>query len=382
MTLISDGRALAAFCDQLRAADAITVDTEFLREATYWPRLCLVQVAGPHQAAAIDPLASGMDLAPLFELLADRRILKVFHSARQDIEIFYQLMGTVPAPLFDTQIAAMVCGFGDQVGYDVLVAKLTGTQIDKLSRFTDWSLRPLRDAQLRYALADVTHMREVYERLRVELAANGRAGWLAEEMALLSDPATYALEPDDAWRRLKPRTTRPRYLAILREVAAWREREAQRRDVPRGRVLRDEALTEIAATAPEDAAALARTRALSAKLAAGPMGAAILAAVARGRATPPEGCPRLPSKTTLPPGLGPVVELLKVLLKMKCEEHHVAPRLVASAADLHSIAADDAADVPALGGWRRELFGADALALKAGRFGLSVEGRKVRLVRR
>jgi ribonuclease D len=382
MPMIADSTSLAQFCERLKSASYITVDTEFMREKTYWPQLCLVQVAGPDEAKAIDPLAPGIDLAPLFELLADPKILKVFHAARQDIEIFIHLTGCVPTPLFDTQVAAMVCGFGDAVGYETLASQLARARIDKSMRFTDWSLRPLTEKQVQYALADVTHLRVAYEKLVKKLEKNGRLEWLTEEMAVLTDIATYRVPPEDIWRRLKPRSSSPKFLAVLRELAAWREREAQERDLPRQRVVRDENLMEIAAHHPTTVAELGRTRGLGKGLVEGKMGASILEAVAKGLATPEHACPKAPDRVELPRGLGPVVDLLKVLLKMKCDEHGVASKLVASVADIELIAADDNANVPALAGWRRELFGEDALMLKHGRLGLGfcTDGRRLRLV--
>lgn len=380
MTLITTTDTLAAFCRSLAGADYIAVDTEFLREKTYWPQLCLVQVAGPKGAVAIDPLADGMDLSPLFEVMNDPSILKVFHAARQDVEIFHHLSGAVPNPLFDTQVAAMVCGFGDSVGYETLVTKLTNARIDKSSRFTDWSQRPLTDRQLTYALSDVIHLRPTYEKLRRRLQRTGREPWLEEEMAVLTDPATYLVDPDSAWLRLKARSAKPRFMAILKEVAAWREREAQRRDLPRNRVLRDEALLEIAAHAPLSVDDLARTRGLGRSFADGWQGADVLAAVQRGLDIPDAELPKFQAKEEPPPGLQPIVELLRVLLKMACDDNHVASRLVASAADLEAIAADDEAAVPALHGWRREMFGKDALALKHGRIALAIVDRRVRVV--
>ncbi|MGQ9371799.1 ribonuclease D [Azospirillum sp. ST 5-10] len=380
MTLITTTRDLEAFCRDLAGADYITVDTEFLREKTYYPQLCLIQVAGPGGAVAIDPLAEGIDLGPLVAVLDDPGVLKVFHAARQDLEIFYQLTGKIPHPLVDTQVAAMVCGFGESVGYETLVTKLAGAHIDKSSRFTDWSQRPLTDRQLQYALSDVIHLRPAFEKLRKRLARTGREHWLEEEMAVLTDPRTYRVDPDTAWQRLKVRTTKPRFMAALKELAAWREREAQRRDLPRSRVLRDEALLEIAAHAPTSVEDLARTRGMGRGFAEGRQGQEVLAAVQRGLNLPESEWPRVEPREELPPGLAPVIELLRVLLKMKCDENHVASKLVASAADLEAIAADDEAEVPALAGWRRELFGDDALALKHGRIALAVVDRRVRIV--
>ena len=382
MTLIADTDGLVQFCRRLASSSYLTVDTEFMRDRTYYPQLCLVQLAGDEEAAAIDTLAPGLDLAPLLALLERPGLLKVFHAGRQDVEIFYLLSGRVPAPMFDTQVAAMVCGFGDSVGYDILVAKLTGAQIDKSSRFTNWAARPLTERQIRYAIEDVTHLRKVYERLNRRLERSGRAAWLAEEMAVLSDPATYSIEPASAWLRLKPRSGNRRFLAVLRELAAWREIEAQKRNLPRNRILRDEALVEIAAHHPATAADLARTRGLARGIAEGRMGEAILAAVERGLALPESECPDPPPRLELPRDLGPVMELLKVLLKLQCDAHHVAPKLVASTADLELIAADDEAPVPALKGWRREVFGEAALALKHGRLALALDGKHVNLIER
>ena len=380
MTLITDQRELDGFCARLSTEPYITVDTEFMRERTYWPILCLVQLGGEKEAAAVDALADTIDLKPVYELMASPKILKVFHSARQDMEIFYHLMGRLPAPIFDTQVAAMVCGFGDSVGYQTLARRLAGATIDKASRFADWSHRPLTKRQLDYALADVVHLRPVYRKLEKKLGRNGRAAWLKEEMAVLTDPATYALEPDTAWQRLKTRSNDRRYLAVLRSLAAWREVEAQRRDVPRGRVLRDEQLFDIAAHTPQTTEELARTRGLGRDLARGRIGQAVLKAVEAGLAVPEAERPAPPPKAELPKGLGPVVDLLKVLLKMKSEKQHVAQRLVASTADLERIAADDHAPVPALKGWRRKVFGEDALALKHGRLALGIDGKAVTVV--
>jgi len=380
MTLIAENAALTDFCQRQRQAEFIAIDTEFMRDKTYWPQLCLVQIAGPDEAAAIDSLAPGIDLAPLHQLMADTKVTKVFHAARQDVEIFFHLTGKIPTPLVDTQVAAMVCGFGDSVSYENLAAKLAGARIDKSSRFTDWAQRPLTDRQLQYALSDVTHLRPAYEHLARRLAKTGRSEWVAQEMAVLISPATYRLEPREAWRRIKFRNDKPRALAILREIAAWREEEAQRRDLPRGRILKDESLCEIAAHAPHNVDELARCRGLSRSIAENKQGQAILAAVKRGLDIPANQLPPVPPRRDLPAGLGPVVELLRVLLKMRCEDHEVAQKLVASADDLELIAADDEADVPAMSGWRREIFGADALALKHGRLALTTVGRRVKVV--
>ncbi|BBK41744.1 ribonuclease D [Allostella vacuolata] len=380
MTLIADTESLLAFCQRQAGTDYVAVDTEFMRDKTYWPQLCLVQVAGPQEAVAIDPLAPGMDLAPLLDLLYDERIVKVFHAARQDIEIFFHLTGRIPEPLFDTQVAAMVCGFGEAVSYENLATKLAGARIDKSSRFTDWAQRPLTTRQLTYALSDVTHLRPTYEKLRRRLEKSGRGEWLDEEMNILLEPGTYRLQPVDAWKRFKIRGGSGRFLAVLQEIAAWRERTAQDKDMPRGRILRDEALLEIAAHHPATVDDLARTRGLGKGLAEGRFGTEILEAVRRGLALPEVDLPKPPPRQDMPPGLGPLCDLLRVLLKMKCEEHDVAQKLVASADDLERIAASDDADVPALEGWRREVFGQHALALKHGKLGLTAHGRSIAVV--
>ena len=380
MTIIATTDALAAACRELAELPYLTVDTEFMRESTFWPKLCLVQIAGDRNTAIIDPLAPGIRLDPLLELMRAPDTLKVFHAARQDVEIFFHLGGVIPAPLFDTQIAAMVCGFGDSVSYETLAARLAQARLDKTARFTNWARRPLSARQLSYARDDVVHLRTVYEKLKRRLAASERAGWLDEEMAVLCDPATYAIQRDEAWRRIKTRATEPRLLAVLQEVAAWREDEAQTRNTPRNWVAKDEALIEIAGDPPRDEAGLKRIRALPRGF--GPHGAAgLLAAVSRGLDRPEDDLPRIERARSLPRGLGPLIDLLKVLLKTKCEASEVAQKLVASTADLERIAADDHADVAALNGWRRELFGRDALALKHGKLALAAGNREVKVIR-
>ena len=382
MTLITESADLAAFCAKVSSSSYVTVDTEFMRDRTYYPQLCLVQVAGPDDAAAIDALAPGIDLSPLLALMDNPAILKVFHAARQDLEIFYNLTGRVPTPLFDTQVAAMVCGFGDQVSYETLAAQLSRARIDKSVRFTDWAQRPLSERQVTYALSDVTHLRPAYEALARKLAANGRAGWLQEEMATLLDPATYRLDPEEVWRRMRPRGAKPKFLAIMKEVTAWREREAQRRDTPRNRVVRDETILDLCAHAPSTLDELARMRGLSKNFADGRLGQELLDAVKRGLAMPQAEIPTLPESPDLPSGLGPIVELLKVLLKMKCEEHGVAQKLVATTADLERIAAsDDDQDIRVLQGWRREVFGSAALDLKSSKLAFTLKGKKIVLLK-
>jgi ribonuclease D len=381
MQVIESSAALAAFCQKQSRADFIAVDTEFIRDKTYWPQLCLVQIAGPDEAALIDPLAPGIELEPLFALMADTGVLKVFHAARQDIEIFVNLTGAVPTPLFDTQVAAMVCGFGDAVSYETLAGRLAGARIDKTSRFTDWAQRPLSERQLHYALSDVVPLRTAYEKLAHRLAKTNRTHWLAEEMAVLTDPATYRLDPQEAWRRFKIRTNNRKMLALVRELAAWRETAAQQRNLPRNRLLRDESILEIAAHAPTTVAELARTRGLGRNFAEGKLGGELLAAVKRALDLPESTYPEPPPRREPAPGIGPLVDLLRVLLKLRCEENDVAQKLVADTEDLEMIAADDAAPVRALHGWRAELFGRDALDLKHGRLAVTAAGKRVKLVR-
>lgn len=377
--LITDTDTLAALCSRLRRESFVTVDTEFMRERTYWPELCVVQLASDREVAVVDALAPGLDLAPLGELLADPEVLKVFHAARQDVEIFLLKFGAVPTPIYDTQIAATVAGFGDQVSYDALARALANASIDKAHRFSDWAARPLSPAQIAYAAADVTHLRRIYTGLATKLEREGRTGWVAEEMAALADPATYRQDPETAWERLRPRSHNRRFLGTLRALAAWREREAQRVNIPRQRLVKDETLLELAATAPQTVAELARARGISEGFAKGKSGASLLAALAEARALPESALPEAPRERSGPSPSPALVALLKVLLAAKSEEHHVAPRLLASSDELERLAAGET-DVPALQGWRREVFGESALALKAGKVALGVDGRRIRLI--
>jgi ribonuclease D len=379
-SLVTATDALQQLCDRLRGEEFVTVDTEFIRERTYWPELCVVQVAGAHEVAVIDALTPEIDLTPLGELLADPAVTKVFHASRQDIEIFVLRFGAVPTPLFDTQIAAMVAGFGDQVGYDAIVASLTGGSIEKAHRFSDWSVRPLSPAQIAYAAADVTHLREVYTRLRAQLEKDGRLEWVAEELADLADPGNYRADPETMWERLRPRSGNRRFLGVLRAVAAWREREAQRVNIPRQRLLRDETLLEIAATAPATPDELARSRGITRGFADGRTGASLLSAVAAAKALPLSALPDQPRARDAARPSPALVSLLKVLLAAKCEHHHVAARLVASSDDIDRLALEEAPAIAALHGWRREVFGEDALALIQGRIALGVDGRRIRLI--
>jgi ribonuclease D len=380
MTPIITTAQLQAFCDRLAKVPFIAVDTEFMRETTYWPKLCLIQVAGPKDSAVIDPLAEDLDLSPLLSLLADPAIEKVFHAARQDIEIFNNL-GVIPQPLFDTQIAGMAAGFGEQIAYDALVRQMLRIDLDKSSRFTDWARRPLSEAQLDYALADVTHLASLYPILRERLETAGRLAWVKEEMAQLVDPALYDVEPENAWKRLKPRKYAAKYLAVLRGVAAWRERTAQQRDQPRGRILKDDAIDEIATQAPVDADGLNRLRSVPKGFAGSRFGPELIEAIKAALKNPEAYAPTIERNGgSASAGSGAVVELLKVLLKARAEDAGVAAKLIATVSDLEKLAGDDHADTPALHGWRREAFGEDALKLKRGELALVLDGTRVRVV--
>ena len=375
MSLLTTTAEVAVLCAELAREPYVAIDTEFMRDRTYFPKLCLVQLAGAKRHAAIDALAPGIDLAPLLALLANQNVLKVFHAARQDIEIFYRLSGAVPAPLFDTQLAAMVCGYGEEVGYETLVSQIAKGRVDKSSRFTDWSRRPLSAQQLTYALGDVIHLRVIYERLKRQLEQTGRSEWVAEELADLTNPATYDQPLEDAWQRIKVRSREPRFLAILRALAAWREAEAQRRDVPRNRIVRDDLLLEIAANRPTSVEELAALRRINLDRQSVE---AVVGAVRAALALPQGELPQLEPPPKTPRGLGPAVDLLRVLLKLQCEEHRVAQRLVANTADLEAIASQARPDVAALKGWRFEVFGRAALALKRGELSLAItDGRVV-----
>jgi ribonuclease D len=376
MTLIATTTELAAVCRRLATHPFITVDTEFLRETTFWPRLCVVQIASAEEAVAVDAMAEDLDLSPFFELMADQRLTKVFHAARQDLEIIWNLARLIPAPLFDTQVAAMVCGFGDQVSYGDLVQTITKVTLDKSSRFTDWSRRPLLPAQAEYAIADVTYLRDIYAYLRAKLEESGRLSWLDDEMTLLTSPSTYEQHPENAWERFRNRVRKPRDLAVLMEVAGWREAEAQTRDVPRSRVLKDDVLIELVLAAPKTAESLGNLRAFPRGMERSRAGIDILAAVERGLARDPKTLPKL-ERERRNGGNAATVELLRVLLRHVSEGHGVAAKMIATVDDLEAIAADDHAKVPALTGWRRELFGAKALELKHGRLALTVEQGRV-----
>ena len=381
MELITTTESLATLCRSLAAESFITVDTEFMRESTYWPDLCLIQVAGETLTGLIDPMAPGIDLQPFFDLMNDANVLKVFHAARQDIEIMVHRAGIVPHPVFDTQIAAMVCGFGDQVGYEAIVRRLAKEQIDKSSRFTDWSRRPLTDKQLIYALADVTHLRVVYEGLKKELDKTGREHWLREEMDILTNPATYRTEPEDAWKRIKVRLRSKKQLGVLVQVAAWREREARDKNVPRSRVLKDDALAEVAVQSPQTREALNQLRALPKGIATSRIGDAILKAVKDGLDMDPKSLPQPDDgRDDMSEATQAAAEVLKLALKVVCEKEGIAPKLVASSSDIEAIAESDTADVHMMHGWRRELFGNLALAIKRGEAVIGFQRGRVRVI--
>ena len=372
---------LAATCSRMAEHPFVTVDTEFLRETTYYPLLCVAQMASPEEAVVVDTLAPGIDLSPFYALMANEKVMKVFHAARQDIEIVWHAAKLIPHPIFDTQVAAMVLGYGDSISYDQLVQRITGDTLDKSHRFTDWTRRPLSSAQLSYAISDVTHLRDVYLALVEDLQRRGRADWVEDEMGVLTSPDTYRMEPENAWQRLKTRVRKPKELAVLIEVAAWREREAQSRDVPRSRVLKDEVIADIAVQAPTTTEKLKHLRSLPKGFERSRWGEAIVAAVERGLARDMKTLP-LQSRTQPAPNGAAVVELLKVLLRMISEHHHVAAKVIATVDDLERIAADDNAKVPALAGWRLELFGEKALALKHGKLALAIEKGKVAIMER
>ena len=377
MSLITTTSELKLACSRLARHPFVTVDTEFLRETTFWPILCVVQVASDDEALAIDALAPDLDLAPLLDLMADANVVKVFHAARQDVEIFWKLAGLVPAPMFDTQVAAMVCGYGDQVSYSELTHSICKVSIDKSSRFTDWARRPLAQAQIDYAIGDVTYLRDIYRALVAQLEKSGRLSWLEDEMKVLTSAATYEQNPEHAWERFKTRARKPRDLAVLMDLAAWRESEAQSRDVPRSRVLKDDVLIEVALAAPRSREALGNLRAFPRGMERSKAGDDILAAIERGLARDPHSLPRLQRERRNGGGSAATVELLKVLLRQVSDESGVASKMIATVEDLEAIAADDRADAPALHGWRRKLFGERALELKRGDLALTVENGRV-----
>mgnify|MGYP001340894124 CR=1 FL=1 len=387
ITIIDNTTILNRYVDKWSQADYITVDTEFIREKTYWPQLCLIQIGGPEESVIIDPQAKGIELSKLFSLLNSSSVLKVFHAARQDIELFYHLTGKIPQPLFDTQIAAAVCGFGDSVGYEKLANKLAGEKIDKTLRFTDWARRPLTEQQLNYALSDVSHLRVVFEKLDAQLSASGRRAWLDQDMDNLTNTNIYEMPPSSAWKRIKTRGGNKRFYGVLREIAAWRENEAKSRNLPRGHVVRDEALIEIAAQKPLNVKELNGIRALTKRTAEGKFGESLIQCVNRALNLAENKLPSPPPRKETPPGIGPIVDLLKVLLKSQCEKSGVAQRIVANTNDLERIASlsndvieESIKDIPALNGWRRNIFGELALALKMGRISLTATKGRIHII--
>lgn len=376
--IITDCKKLEEFCNTLKMGPFLSIDTEFLRDKTYYPRLCLIQMAAPGiDAAAVDPLAEGMDLAPVFELLADESVVKVFHAALEDLEIFYYLTGRIPHPIFDTQVAAMVCGYGDQIGYTNLVQGICAKKLDKGVQFTDWSRRPLSAKQITYALDDVIFLRDIYLKLEEDMDRKGRETWVEQEMNKLTAPKTYENHPEEAWQRIRTRTDKPKVLAVLRELAAWRESEAQRRDIPRSWVIRDGTLVDLSVHAPLNKKDLCQTRNISQDMAKGRTGEALLEAVQRGLDTPKDLCPRAERRERFLPELKPVLEMLKMLLRIQSATHGVATRLIASSDDLEMLAMDGAADIPAMKSWRYEVFGKEARELIEGRIGLSLKNGKI-----
>ncbi|MFT6658444.1 ribonuclease D [Maritalea sp.] len=370
MKIITSTKDLAEFCDAAKNFDFVTVDTEFLRETTYWPILCLVQMATPEEAVIVDPMVEGFDLGPMFELFQNKSVVKVFHAAKQDIEIFVKLSGDAPQPVFDTQVAAAVCGFGDSISYDNLVRMITGTQLDKSSRFTNWSHRPLTDKQLTYALGDVTHLRDCYLHIVDLLEEKDRLPWIEDELAALMDRNNYLVQPEDAWKRLKMKVNRPRDLAMMQELAAWRELKAQQQDVPRGRVVKDDAIYELAQQQPNSTKAFDRLRSFSKGFGRSSSADEIIKIVAQVQSIDKDDLPKVPRKPNGPSPKGAIGDLLRVLLKAVSETEGVAPRIIASSDDIDQIVLNDNADVQALSGWRREVFGNKALAIKSGKLAL------------
>ena len=381
MTLITESNKLAEACNRLTNEKFLSIDTEFMREKTYYPQLCLIQIAGEKEAIIIDALAKDINLNPVLELMENKTITKVFHACRQDMEIFYNLNHKIPSPIFDTQIGAMVCGYGESIGYDKLVRQITGIQIDKSSRFTDWSYRPLSKQQLSYALSDVTHLRTVFEALSSQLEKSGRIKWLDEEFKTVLNPETYNTPLDKSWKRLKVKTGKPRFLILIRELCAFREREAQNRNVPRNRVIRDDILLDIAARSPRSPSDLAKVRNLTTQFSQGKLGESILRVVEAANQIPDSDAPRLEKSDYFQHQKSALVDLLKVLLKLKSENFNVAQKLIANSTDLEAIANNNKANVLALTGWRKDIFGEDALLLKAGKIALSASNGKIELIR-
>ena len=376
--LITDQNALEEFYASLKGCPFITVDTEFLREKTYYPKLCLIQIGDPYgNAAAIDPFAEDIDLEPVFDLLFDQNILKIFHAARQDMEIFYNLTGKLPAPIFDTQIAAMVCGYGDSIGYENLVRNITGNGLDKSVQFTNWSHRPLSDKQINYALGDVTYLVGVYEHLAAELGKRGRTEWVFQEEEILNNPSTYENDPYEAWKRVKIKSPKPKNLAVLRELAAWREKRAQDKDLPKNWVLRDDTLADMAGQLPQNTGQLQKIRNMPPELAKNHHGEKLLGLIEETLKGNPEDWPQPKKKKPPPPSVTATIDILRMLLKVQCAEHGVATKLLISTEELEEFAMNDKPDVPALKGWRYDVFGRDALAVKKGELAVGLKKGKI-----
>jgi ribonuclease D len=384
MNLIENTADLKNFCDHIIAQEGqgnfISIDTEFIRETRYWPKLCLIQIASDQDDAIIDPLFPNLDLKPMYELLEHPNILKVFHGSKQDLEIFYQLTGKIPDPIFDTQIGAMVTGFGDSIGYEALVRDYVGIAIDKSSRFTNWEQRPLSEKQLNYARSDVIHLRTVYEKIINEIKRRNRVAWIEEELNALKNPNSYKNDPQHAWRRIRSRTKEPRFLAKLQATAAVRETEAQRLDVPKGRLLRDDVLLEVTAYPPKNVEGFLKLRGIKRNYVTKEFASKILEAISKASLIPLNKCPHLPDKTPFPKSAGPIVDLLKVLLKSASTQHGVAKKLIANTEDLEKIALEKDPDIQAIKLWRYEIFGKDALNLKAGKIGLTIQGQNLKII--
>lgn len=377
MSVITSNDDLKALCERLSKSDYVTVDTEFLRDKTYYSKLCLIQIADDNEYHAIDTLSSGLDLKPFYDLMENNNVVKVFHAAKQDIEIFVNQAGVVPTPLFDSQIAAMVCGFGDSIGYEKLVISLCNEQLDKSTRFTDWSRRPLTQRQIDYALGDVTHLRTIYKKLKSQLEKSGRESWLKEEIEELTDKETYIIQPENAWKRIKIRNNNRRFNAIVRKIAQWRENQAQSRNLPRNRIMRDEVLLELSAVRPQHTNALTSIRGLGANFASSKGGKSVIEAIKEAMALPEDQLPTVSRRPPPSQNTDPIVELLKVLLKLVCKRENVAPKLIANVDDLEKIAEDDHSNVKALTGWRYDIFGKDALAIKKGEEAFAIKNGEI-----
>ncbi|MDA0708550.1 MAG: ribonuclease D [Proteobacteria bacterium] len=377
MSVITNSGALKALCERLSKAEYVTVDTEFLRDKTYYSKLCLIQIADENEYHAIDTLADGLDLAPFFDLMTNENVMKVFHAARQDIEIFVNMANIVPKPLFDSQVAAMVCGYGDSIGYEKLVMSICNQSLDKSTRFTDWSRRPLTERQIDYALGDVTHLRTIYKKLNEQLIKSGRENWLAEEIEELLNKESYTTLPADAWQRIKIRNSNRRFNAIVHKIAQWREEESQRRDIPRNRVMRDEVLLELSAVRPTHTNALVNIRGLGSNFASSKGGQTIIDLIKTAMELTEDQLPHVPKHVPSSHNTDPIVELLKVLLKLVCQQENVAPKLLANSEDLEKLAGDDQADIKAVKGWRYEIFGKKALALKNGKLGFAIKNNDI-----